>query len=72
LQNNFKDKIIIGGFDRFSPMSGLCHKFEGFKEFLKRNPNYAKKYVLIQVKNIIVYFNSIVLPLSTEQKIWKR
>jgi trehalose 6-phosphate synthase len=49
LDEEYKDKIVIVGVDRLDYTKGLVQKLQGFEEFLKENPELAKKVVLIQV-----------------------
>jgi trehalose 6-phosphate synthase len=49
LDEEYKDKIVVVGVDRLDYTKGLVQKLQGFEEFLKENPELAKKVVLIQV-----------------------
>jgi trehalose 6-phosphate synthase len=49
LDEEYKDKIVVVGVDRLDYTKGLVQKLQGFEEFLKENPELAKKVALIQV-----------------------
>lgn len=44
----FKDKTVFACMDRCDGLSGLLPKFRAFKRFLRENPMYRKKVVLVQ------------------------